>query len=231
MDVSKMEIMQGALDLLVLKTLQTRYSFSSALLPALCRASVRCDSIRQKRYDTHGMLSRSVSAAILFALLSACAAKVPVGPNAYETAHRLKMEDADSLFDKGCFVCLEEAFEIYQELAPHPLDQGVTDERLFKTSLVLALREKELGIHNGVYQERVSELLPDSPSNYLSLCHEIVTSTFSNTGSLGDERLEERFQGLRRLRKIAESDDQMHLLQQQADDNWFGAYIYISLMS
>lgn len=177
------------------------------------------------------MRARSVPAAILFALLTACAARRPAGPSAQETDYRLKMKSADRLFDQGCFFCLTDAFERYQELVAHPQDQGAAGEKLFKTSLVLALREKELGMHHGLYQEKAPALLPDSASEYLSLCLEIVGSTFSSTGSLGDERLEERFQGLRRLRKISESDDQMQLVKQQTDIDGFGAYIYISLMS
>lgn len=51
------------------------------------------------------MLCRRFSVPLLLVLLSACAAKKPAGPSALETDYQLKMEDADSSFDKGCFVC------------------------------------------------------------------------------------------------------------------------------
>jgi len=164
------------------------------------------------------MFCRSFSIPALFVLLSACAAKTP-GPSAIETDYRLKMAEADSSFDNGCFVCLTDAFEGYQALVSHPLDDGTAGEKLFQTSLVLALREKELGIPNGRYQDLTSTLLPHPPSAYLSLCLEIVDSTFSTTRGLDDERLEEHFAGLgERAWNCAISASQHDYFKDKAND-------------
>jgi tetratricopeptide (TPR) repeat protein len=141
------------------------------------------------------------------------------------------METADLSFDGGCYVCLTEAYQLYEKLQSHPLDQGAAKEKLFRTSLLLRLREKELGILESPYYDRASALSPDPLSAYLSLCLEIVSSTFAGTRGLDDDRLEERFATMRRLRKLEDDHESMRLLKQQAEVHVFGAYIYISLMN
>ncbi len=178
------------------------------------------------------MLCRYSSVLTLVFLLPSCAGKgPPVGPSAHETEYRLKMEDADRSFDRGCYVCLTEAFKIYEELLVHPIDQGAAGEKLYKTSLLLRLRDIELGIVESPYYDHASGLRQDPPSNYSSLCLEIVGSTFSDARGLDDERLEERFEAMRRLRELDGDDESMRLLRQQAEAHVFGAYIYISLMN
>ena len=197
----------------------------------LSRRYVPCDSTLRERYDTSDMFSRRFSVPLLLVLLSACAIKKPAGPSALETDYQLKMEDANSSFDKGCFVCLTDAFEIYQELLSHPLDRGTAQQKLFQTSLLLALREKELDIQNERYEDEAETWIPDPPSSDSLLALEIVEATSSSSSGFSDERLEEHFKGLRRLREIAGSDKLVSSLKQQADAEWFGAYIYMSLMN
>ena len=94
-------------------------------------------------------LRRLISASLLF-FATACAAK---GPPPQMVADVAK---GDALFRAGCYNCLKEALTIYQK---HKVQQGI-----FDASLLIAIREKELGIPADDALRRVTELPADAPS-------------------------------------------------------------------
>ena len=93
-------------------------------------------------------LRRLIPASIL--LVAACAAKGPAPQLVADTAK------ADALFRAGCYTCLKEALSIYQK---HKAQQAI-----FDTSLLIAIREKELGIPGDDALRFVTELPADAPS-------------------------------------------------------------------
>ncbi len=94
------------------------------------------------------MRSRHLVAALLFS--AACAAKGRPPQMVAEVAR------ADALFRAGCYTCLQEALAIYQR---NKVGQGA-----FDAALLIAIREKELGIPSNDALRLVTELPADAPS-------------------------------------------------------------------
>lgn len=68
---------------------------------------------------------------------------------------------ADRQAAAGCHRCLAAALGIYEGLAPRdPAQRTLVNERLFRTSLLLALRERELGLPSATHFDRARELAP-----------------------------------------------------------------------
>ena len=83
-------------------------------------------------------------------LSAACAAKGPPPQLVAEVAR------ADALFRAGCYNCLKEALAIYQK---NKVPQGA-----FDAALLIAIREKELGIPSDEALRLVTELPAEAPS-------------------------------------------------------------------
>jgi tetratricopeptide (TPR) repeat protein len=61
----------------------------------------------------------------------------------------------------GCYRCLTAALDIYQALAPRdPAQRSTVDDRIFRTSILLGLRERELGLSATTHFDRARELAP-----------------------------------------------------------------------
>ncbi len=104
---------------------------------------------------------------LFFIFFSACETqkKVDVAPTDFGLLIE-KSEAADSLFAVGSYVCLKEAYDIYEELLAIAFEREATAEKLFKTALLLSLRVKELGIINAEYIQKAEDLISAYP--YLS---------------------------------------------------------------
>jgi tetratricopeptide (TPR) repeat protein len=158
-------------------------------------------------------------------VLPSCASKRYVErPPEYQR----KLDQADALFDTGCYSGLTDAFGIYQELLPYPFDPKSIREKRFETALLLALREKELGVLDGPYQKRAVELLPEEAPPELALYLDIVNATALRTKGVVDDSMS-YYGSLRTLRRIQSSQDSMHLIEKQAESRPFCAYLYLSL--
>jgi tetratricopeptide (TPR) repeat protein len=105
-----------------------------------------------------------VSATVFAAALAGCAARGP------SPAALLDVSRADQLVRDGCYRCLTEALAIYQRLLdPSARIVGV-GPRAFETALLIALREKELGIPPAAAFDRAKTIaatlqpLPGTPA-------------------------------------------------------------------
>jgi tetratricopeptide (TPR) repeat protein len=165
----------------------------------------------------------------LAVLLSSCASKGSVEPPPQLAEYRDKLEEANALFDKGCYSSLDEAFRLYQELLSYPFDPGPVHGKRFETVLLLALREKELGMLDGPYQKRTVGLLPEEAPAELALYMDIVNATSVRTKGVVDDSLS-YYGNLRILRRIQSSEESMRLLRARAESQPFGAYLYLSLV-
>jgi tetratricopeptide (TPR) repeat protein len=91
--------------------------------------------------------------------VAACAAKqrVPVAaaPPAPDPAV------ADRLVNEGCYRCLQEAFSIYEAAARR--------EQAFSTALLLAMREKEIGLEASGWIDKVKTLAPAESTPYIDI--------------------------------------------------------------
>ena len=95
-------------------------------------------------------------------LLSGCA---PKGPSPLLVAEVAK---ADALVRQGCYTCLKEALAIYDKHAAAKVPIPGAREGQFEAALLIAIREKELGIpgdesmahrHEGLFSRRVQAVL------------------------------------------------------------------------
>jgi len=99
---------------------------------------------------------------------AACAARppqavaVPVPPPPDVSA-------ADRLVDEGCYACLQEAFRIYEAVAD--------TAKQFSTALLLAMREKELGLDAAPWVERARLLATPESTTYLDIVSAIPWTT------------------------------------------------------
>ncbi len=89
---------------------------------------------------------------------------------------------ADSLTKRGNYSSMKEAFQIYQDFISLPAFWKEYKEKILKTVMLLALREKELGIFNGEYLKKASDLInnnsyPSDFPHYLKLIEFIRIKT------------------------------------------------------
>ena len=119
---------------------------------------------------------------VLFSLLS-CAPrkKVPFTPEQIAEFGN-KIKEAQVLFKRGSYSCLEEAFHIYEELLDFPSYQKLARENLVKTAILLCLRENEIGVINDEYFTTAWEHVRSFPylSQY-STCLEFVQVSSTRT--------------------------------------------------
>ncbi len=107
------------------------------------------------------------------------------------------MAPADRLFDAGCYRCLKEAFEIYDRARTGPLALPRARDRTFATAVLLALREKELGLDATPWLERASALATPDERRYLDVAQSLP---WANAGMTPD------FEPIGRLAPTAPAD-------------------------
>lgn len=167
----------------------------------------------------------------LFILLSFCAPKkkIEIAPQVVE--YQNKEKEADTLFKKGSYTCLKEAFQIYHDLLSEPNYQEQTKEKLIKTGLLLTLREKELGVLKNKYLEQPSDIIKGSPSLpefslYLEIINLIPRETKGATQDTSADvsRVSTTWDKLKK--NINKWNEQ---LKEKSETDEFFAYLYISL--
>lgn len=73
--------------------------------------------------------------------------------------HRDQLFTADEMFRRGCYECLKDALAGYESLRADPMVGAQAHDSAIRTSLVLALRENELGLVHGNYIAHARQLL------------------------------------------------------------------------
>jgi tetratricopeptide (TPR) repeat protein len=106
---------------------------------------------------------RKIIALLSLIMLSFCAPKpLPELPEPSADAIR-EIEEADALRRKGCYVALLRAFEIYERLYAQAATKKISAPRLAPTALLLAAREKELGIVGPNHLDKALEVIKANP--------------------------------------------------------------------
>jgi tetratricopeptide (TPR) repeat protein len=100
----------------------------------------------------------------IFGIFTTCVTQkiADVVPNDLDL-YKENLRIADSLYSAGNYASLKEAYSLYEELLAVPFEQEEIAEKLLKTSLLLSLRAKELGIINAPYIQRSEELISVYP--------------------------------------------------------------------
>src|SRR5262249_43532699 len=92
-------------------------------------------------------MSRAVAlhVALLAGVLSACHRPLPVTPRP-PTASELAAPRFDALVAEGCYLCLHDVLDAFQQLPSDQQNAPVLAPVVTRASLLLMLRTKELGI-------------------------------------------------------------------------------------
>ena len=113
-----------------------------------------------------------IACCIVGLLLASCAARpavqAPLAPD-LAPAHRL--------VEAGCYRCLLEAYALYEQAQRSPLAPPDLSRRLFSAALLLALREKELGLEATPWIERARAVAGAQDGIYLEAVEAIPWET------------------------------------------------------
>ncbi len=178
---------------------------------------------------------RKKAVRILLILLSAvfidsCGLKKPeITPQQLAEYYKI-IEEADKLYERGAYTCLKEAFLLYEEALSVPVFQNQNREKLLRTSILLAIREKELGFLDDAYLKKASTILSTSPSlaDYSIILKIASTLPRKTAGIIGD-LIEDGQRVIIPFDEIRENfADWLALLKQRSDEDAFYAYVYIS---
>lgn len=84
-------------------------------------------------------MRRLILLLVIAASLTACAAGL-------RKQQAQQLADADAMFMRGCYTCLRKAFDSYDTLRQAGFQPAITQVKAFDTAVLLAAREKELGM-------------------------------------------------------------------------------------
>jgi len=105
-------------------------------------------------------------------LLVGCATRAVVQP-----PHVPSLIQAQRLVEAGCYRCLLDAYALYETEQRAPAAPRAAAERLFSTALLLALREKELGLDATPWIERARAVAGAAEDIYLEAVEAIPWAT------------------------------------------------------
>lgn len=167
---------------------------------------------------------------LFFLAFCAPGKKTKVAPQLIDYQNKIK--DADSLVKRGSYSCLKEASQVYRELLAFHRFQKQTKERLIKADLLLALRQKELGVLEHKSLEEASRLIQASPSlPEYSVYLDIVDSIPRNTKGFVYDFLKDSSKIDATYNKLKKDVPLWaNLLREQYRTEEFFAYLYISLI-
>jgi tetratricopeptide (TPR) repeat protein len=137
-----------------------------------------------------------------------------------------RIAEADSLRQKADFVSLKNAFQIYEDAYNQPGLRTRTAAPLAATALLLAVREKELGIADRTYMDKALEIIGRNPDlGSLSPYAEIAGFFWvQGRGTMRD--IDERFSWKDTEEKLKRSEGE---LREKARTDEFCAYMYLVL--
>ena len=103
-------------------------------------------------------IRRTTTRLALLVLVSSCSTTPPpVVPDPMD-AVREQLAQADALTLRGCYRCLIEARDLYDDLARQGFEPNAVAAGLLRTTLLLGMRERELGLPGGGTFERSADL-------------------------------------------------------------------------
>lgn len=130
---------------------------------------------------------RGVVCLLVVLAAAGCARKVlpaaRVAPPAIDVAPAIDQAPADAFFDAGCYRCLKQAFAIYERaLEASPTNPRARDGA-FVTAVLLALREKELGLEATGWLDRAASLAHPEERIYLDV---VSSLAWTSAGAASD---------------------------------------------
>ena len=95
----------------------------------------------------------------------------------------LDLAPADAWSEAGCYRCLQQAIELYDRSLASPAPPPGTREKAFVTTVLLALREKEIGLEATPWLERAARLAIPAEQRYLDIASRLP---WTNAGTSAD---------------------------------------------
>jgi tetratricopeptide (TPR) repeat protein len=133
---------------------------------------------------------------------------------------------ADDLARKGCYVPLKEAFGIYSGLYARPECRDLVAARLVKNSLLLAVREKELGMSGRTYLDTAWTIINENAGLEAFCPYAEIAGLLWIQGKGVMPNIDERFPWKETEDKLKRLDSE---LREKAEADEFSAYIYGTL--
>jgi tetratricopeptide (TPR) repeat protein len=160
------------------------------------------------------------------AVLASCsvahkARRAPLAPEIEQ-----EIAAADALCLRGCYVPLKEAFGIYSSLHARPECRSLVAERLVKNSLLLAVREKELGMSGRAYLGTALAIIKENTGLETFSPYAEIAGLLWIQGKGVMPNIDERFPWKETEEKLERLDAE---LQENAKADEFSAYMYGSL--
>lgn len=125
----------------------------------------------------------------MFLFLSNCATKKKPEVTTQQLVEYNKyVQQADKLYERGCYICLKQAFEQYERALSFPVFQKKNKEKLLKTAILMGLRERELGFLEETYFPEAEKIIATSPylADYSMLLKIASTIPRKTVGVVGD---------------------------------------------
>ena len=129
----------------------------------------------------------AVAASLVVASCTAVRPRIDFTPSFAVTA---ELGRADELVRAGCYKCLTEALAIYEQLAAGPVAVPVAPYRAVDTAILLAVRERELGLGSGRSQQRAIALARElpAPADYSQYLQIIDTINWKPAGVSAEQQ-------------------------------------------
>jgi tetratricopeptide (TPR) repeat protein len=174
---------------------------------------------------------RAFRGLLLFCLcaLSACAPKHRLASGPPVRTPLARIASADRLVREGCLDCLLDAFNQYDELSSSALVGESARKGAIETAILIAMRERELGLLDAPFLSRARELARSSGSfdtiyvRLLDIVESMATRWAVVRGSVGDDPSLAAIQKAYRNR-----DAWLALLEPRADQDALSAYLWIA---
>ncbi len=159
-------------------------------------------------------------------LLASCsgADKAGLAPLAPEIGQQIAA--ADSFHHKGCYVALKEAFGIYSSLYTRPECRDLVAARLVKNSLLLSVREKELGMSGRTYLDTALTIIKENAGLETFGPYAEIAGLLWIQGKGVMQNVDERFPWKETEEKLKRLDTE---LREKAKADEFSAYMYATL--
>jgi len=165
-------------------------------------------------------------------IISNCAAKkADISPQQL-VAYYSKTKEADAQFKTGSYLGLKNARSTYLEFLALPAFRKNSGIKFIKTSILLAIREKELGILNRKTLQEASNLINQEPyfsnySRYVEIAKRIPENTKGITGNkIDDASIDAQYEWIKQNFEAARS----HLLEKSVSTDFY-SYLYLSFHS
>lgn len=115
--------------------------------------------------------------------LAGCAARARPAEPPLQTAPPVDLVPADALVRDGCYRCLLMAFDTYEKALDSPPVAARARDGAFVTAVLLAMREKEIGLEATTWLDRASQLATPDEMAYLELVSRLP---WTNAGASED---------------------------------------------